>query len=49
VDLSAARGVNPAALKLAKANPKTLPPSNIERPSSWPDYDPTYMDDDIPF
>ncbi|MBB4038606.1 uncharacterized protein YjbI with pentapeptide repeats [Microvirga flocculans] len=47
-DLSALTNIAAATLDEMIASPATLHPGGT-RPSSWPPYDPDYVDDDIPF
>jgi uncharacterized protein YjbI with pentapeptide repeats len=47
-DLSAISSFETSALEEMIASPTTLHPGEV-RPTSWPPYDPDYVDDDIPF
>jgi uncharacterized protein YjbI with pentapeptide repeats len=48
-DLSKIQNVDNSSLEHATASPSTISPKIIDRPSSWPEFDPSYKDDEIPF
>ena len=48
-DLSEVQDIKNSSLEHAIADPSTIPPKIIDRPSSWPEFDPSYKDDEIPF
>lgn len=50
VDMGAVTEIHDSSLNLIKADPRSRHPAPLERPETWPDYDPDYVDEDeIPF